>query len=104
MQGCALSTMVGQMTFGKRQFEDLDKKIRQLLPPLHGAMQGAIPMIDADTDAFNDYMASFLIFPFFKIIIVILLLLLSFTLDLKLYLIINVITTECDETVAGIRT
>lgn len=54
--------MVGQMTYGKRQFEDLDKKIRQLLPPLHGAMQSAIPMIDADTDAFNDYMACFFIF------------------------------------------
>ena len=50
--------MVGQMTYGKRQFEDLDSKIRQLLPPVHGAMQGAIPMIDADTDAFNDYMVS----------------------------------------------
>ena len=55
-QGCALSTMVGQMTYGKRQFESLDTVIRSLLPPLHEAMVKAIPMIDADTEAFNDYM------------------------------------------------
>lgn len=48
--------MVGQMTFGKRQFEDVDETIRQLLPPLYNAMIHSIPMIDADTDAFNDYM------------------------------------------------
>jgi glutamate formiminotransferase/formiminotetrahydrofolate cyclodeaminase len=48
--------MVGQMTYGKRQFEDVDETIRQLLPTLYNAMIHSIPMIDADTDAFNDYM------------------------------------------------
>lgn len=48
--------MVGQMTYGKRQFEVVDSTIRRLLPPLHDAMIHSIPMIDADTDAFNDYM------------------------------------------------
>ena len=48
--------MVGQMTYGKRQFESLDAVIRSLLPPLHEATVKAIPMIDADTEAFNDYM------------------------------------------------
>lgn len=48
--------MVGQMTYGKRQFEAVDGAIRQLLPTLHDAMIQSIPMIDADTDAFNDYM------------------------------------------------
>ena len=48
--------MVGQMTYGKRQFEAVDVTIRQLLPTLHDAMINSIPMIDADTDAFNDYM------------------------------------------------
>jgi glutamate formiminotransferase/formiminotetrahydrofolate cyclodeaminase len=48
--------MVGQMTYGKRQFEDVDETIRQLLPPLYSAMIHSVPMIDADTDAFNDYM------------------------------------------------
>lgn len=51
-----MSTMVGQMTYGKRQFEDVDETIRQLLPPLYNAMIHSVPMIDADTDAFNDYM------------------------------------------------
>jgi len=56
--GCALSTMVGQMTYGKKQFEQLDDSIRPLLPPLHQAMVSAIPMIDADTDAFTEYMSA----------------------------------------------
>jgi len=56
--GCALSSMIGQMTFGKRQFESVDSIVRSLIPPLHSAMVKAIPMIDADTDAFNDYMTA----------------------------------------------
>lgn len=48
--------MVGQMTYGKRQFEQVDSNIRQLLPIVYDAMIKSIPMIDADTDAFNDYM------------------------------------------------
>ena len=44
------------MTYGKRQFESVDSKIRRLLPKLHDATLKTIPMIDADTDAFNDYM------------------------------------------------
>lgn len=48
--------MVGQMTYGKRQFESIDGTIRQVLPTLYNAMIESIPMIDADTDAFNDYM------------------------------------------------
>lgn len=61
--GCGLSTMVGQMTYGKRQFETLDETIRQLLPTLHDAMINSIPMIDADTDAFNDYMSAMKLSP-----------------------------------------
>ncbi len=56
--GAALGAMVGWMTFGKRKFEDLDPVMRRLIPPLHQAMKSLIPMIDADTDAFNDYMAA----------------------------------------------
>lgn len=48
--------MVGQMTFGKRQYEALDSTVRELLPATYQNMIQAIPMIDADTDAFNDYM------------------------------------------------
>ncbi|KZS20086.1 Formimidoyltransferase-cyclodeaminase [Daphnia magna] len=61
--GCGLSTMVGQMTYGKRQFEVVDSTIRRLLPPLHDAMIHSIPMIDADTDAFNDYMMAMKLSP-----------------------------------------
>jgi len=50
--------MVGQMTFGKKQFESLDGSIRPLLPPLYDAMGAAVAMIDKDTDAFTQYMVS----------------------------------------------
>ena len=46
------------MTYGKRQFEAVEETVRKLLPTVHDAMVSAVPMIDADTDAFNDYMAA----------------------------------------------
>ncbi|MPC95992.1 Formimidoyltransferase-cyclodeaminase [Portunus trituberculatus] len=55
-QGAALGTMVGQMTFGKRQWEALDATMRRLIPPLHQAAVSLLPAIDADTAAFNAYM------------------------------------------------
>jgi len=54
--GAGLGAMVGWMTYGKRKFEELDGTMRKLIPPLHYAMKELIPMIDADTNAFNDYM------------------------------------------------
>jgi len=54
--GAALGTMVGWMTYGKRKFEDKDAVMRRLIPPLHGAMEALIPLIDADTQAFVSYM------------------------------------------------
>jgi glutamate formiminotransferase/formiminotetrahydrofolate cyclodeaminase len=56
--GAALGAMVGWMTYGKRKFEDKDPAMRRLLPPLDEAMRDLIPLIDADTKAFNDYMAA----------------------------------------------
>jgi len=56
--GAALGAMVGWMTYGKRKFEAKDPVMRRLIPPLHTAMGELIPMIDADTDAFNDYLAA----------------------------------------------
>ena len=56
--GAALGTMVGWMTYGKRKFEDKDAVMRRLIPPLHAAMETLIPLIDADTRAFADYMAA----------------------------------------------
>jgi glutamate formiminotransferase/formiminotetrahydrofolate cyclodeaminase len=56
LQGAALGTMVGQLSYGKRQFESLDATMRQLIPTLHGAMNNFLPFTDADTAAFNQYM------------------------------------------------
>ncbi len=56
--GAALGAMVGWMTYGRRKFESLDGVMRQIVPPVHRAMKALIPMIDADTDAFNDYMTA----------------------------------------------
>jgi len=56
--GAGLGAMVGWMTYGKRKFEDKDAIMRRLLPPLHQAMKDLLPMIDADTNAFNDYLAA----------------------------------------------
>jgi glutamate formiminotransferase/formiminotetrahydrofolate cyclodeaminase len=54
--GAALGTMVGQLTYGIRKFEDVDKEIRQVLPKLYDTTQLLIPMIDRDTQAFDEYM------------------------------------------------
>ena len=54
--GAGLGTMVAQLTFGVRKFEEYDGQLRRIIPPLYHAVQKLIPMIDADTNAFNDYM------------------------------------------------
>jgi formiminotetrahydrofolate cyclodeaminase len=48
--------MVGQLSYGKRQFESVDGTMRQLIPILHKAMNNFLPLTDADTAAFNQYM------------------------------------------------
>jgi glutamate formiminotransferase/formiminotetrahydrofolate cyclodeaminase len=59
LQGAALGTMVGQMTYGKRQFESLDATIRQLIPIVHDAMNKLLPLVDADAAAFKQYMVMY---------------------------------------------
>jgi len=54
--GAALGAMVGWMSYGNKKFEHLDSTMRKLIPQLHNKMKELIPMIDADTNAFNDYM------------------------------------------------
>jgi glutamate formiminotransferase/formiminotetrahydrofolate cyclodeaminase len=54
--GAGLGSMAAKLTFGVRKFESLDAKMRKIIPPLHHACHDLIPMIDADTHAFNDYM------------------------------------------------
>ncbi|XP_035989647.1 formimidoyltransferase-cyclodeaminase-like isoform X1 [Fundulus heteroclitus] len=56
--GAALGAMVGQMTYGKRQFENLDSVMRRLIPPFHQAMNELLRMVDADSTAFSSYMAA----------------------------------------------
>ena len=48
--------MVGKLTYGKKQWESLDTRMRSIIPPLHSAMLDILPMVDADTEAFNDNM------------------------------------------------
>lgn len=54
--GAGLGAMVGWMSYGNKKFEHLDSTMRKLIPPLHQKMKELISMIDADTNAFNDYM------------------------------------------------
>merc|ERR1712168_1661685 len=56
--GAGLAAMVGQLTYGKRQWESLDATMRRLIPIVDKASRQMIPMIDADTNAFNDYMVA----------------------------------------------
>ncbi|GFT83352.1 formimidoyltransferase-cyclodeaminase [Nephila pilipes] len=56
--GSALSCMVGQMTYGKRQWERYDSQMRRIIPIMHETMKELLSVIDADTFAFNDYMAT----------------------------------------------
>ena len=53
--GAGLGAMVAKLTMGMRKFEDVDAAMRGLVPVLHHAAQDLIPMIDADTNAFTDY-------------------------------------------------
>ena len=55
-QGAALSLMMGWMTYGKKKFDTLDSTMRRLIPPIYQVMIDLIPLVDADTDAFNTYM------------------------------------------------
>ena len=54
--GAGLGAMMGWMSYGTKKFEHLDADMRRLIAPLHENMKKLIPMIDADTNAFNDYM------------------------------------------------
>ena len=55
--GAGLGAMVAKLTYGVRKFEDVDAHMREIIPPLHHAAMDLIPMVDADTSAFEEYMA-----------------------------------------------
>ncbi len=54
--GAGLGAMVAKLTYGVRKFENLDANMREIIPQLHESAMDLIPMIDADTNAFNDYL------------------------------------------------
>ncbi|KAK7877786.1 hypothetical protein WMY93_031546 [Mugilogobius chulae] len=56
--GAALGSMVGQMSYGKRQFESLDSTMRRLIPPFHQNMRLFCELVDQDAHAFSSYMAA----------------------------------------------
>ncbi len=56
--GVGLGAMVAKLTLGVRKFETVDPIMRTIVPPLHKAAHDLIPMIDADTNAFTDYVAA----------------------------------------------
>eukprot|EP00112_Aurelia_sp_Birch-Aquarium-sp1_P025141 Seg822.2 transcript_id=Seg822.2/GoldUCD/mRNA.D3Y31 product=Formimidoyltransferase-cyclodeaminase protein_id=Seg822.2/GoldUCD/D3Y31 len=56
--GSALGLMVGWMSYGNKKFEKLDSSMRKLIPPIQKTMLDLIPMVDADTNAFTEYMVA----------------------------------------------
>ena len=48
--------MVAKLTHGVRKFDDVQPQMRAAIPTLHEVTGQLIPMIDADTSAFNEYM------------------------------------------------
>ncbi|MGW8192641.1 MAG: glutamate formimidoyltransferase [Desulforhopalus sp.] len=54
--GVGLGSMVAKLTHGVRKFEDVQPHMIEAVPVLHRLSRQLIPMIDADTTAFCDYM------------------------------------------------
>ncbi len=54
--GTGLGAMAAKLTYGVRRFEKLDGIMRRTIPALHRLSGDLIPMIDADTAAFREYM------------------------------------------------
>ena len=54
--GIGLGAMVAKLTHGVRRFEEVQPHMMKVIPTLHQLTRQLIPMIDADTSAFNEYM------------------------------------------------
>ncbi len=54
--GVGLGSMVAKLTHGVRKFENVQKDLEKVIPTLHNVTQQLTPMIDADTEAFNEFM------------------------------------------------
>lgn len=53
--GAGLGCMVAQLTYGVRKFENVENEMRSIIPVLYRVTNQLIPLVDADTNAFNDY-------------------------------------------------
>ncbi len=56
--------MVGLLTYGKRQWEQLDSTMRTLIPPLYSIVDEILPLIEADTEAFDSYVVRSVVISF----------------------------------------
>jgi len=56
--GVALGAMVAKLTYGVRKFEAVGPEMEGIIPLLDELQQQLIPLIDRDTNAFNDYMTA----------------------------------------------
>ena len=56
--GVALGAMVAKLTYGVRKFEGVDAEMKAIIPLLNQVQEELIPLIDRDTNAFNDYMTA----------------------------------------------
>lgn len=54
--GTGLGSMVAKLTWGVRKFEAVQPQMMEAIPVLHELSEKLIPMIDADTSAFKEYM------------------------------------------------
>lgn len=53
--GAGLGSMVTWLTYGVRKFEEHENVLRNIIPNIVETAERLIPQIDADTNAFNDY-------------------------------------------------
>ena len=54
--GAGLGSMVGKLTYNGMKYQHLEADLRPVIEPLHNLTQELIPMVDADTNAFGDFM------------------------------------------------
>ncbi|RWS17047.1 Formimidoyltransferase-cyclodeaminase-like protein, partial [Dinothrombium tinctorium] len=56
--GSALGAMVAKLSYGKKMFEQNEKPMRRLIPIFHHTANDLISFIDADTNAYTDYISA----------------------------------------------
>jgi formiminotetrahydrofolate cyclodeaminase len=56
--GCALTSMVGRLTIGKKKYSDVQVEIENVLQKSDNLLTQLTSLIDEDTDAFNNVMTA----------------------------------------------